>query len=253
MSARLGAAAFALGALTASRLSAQTVRVATWGSYEGVTGSQNWTTAGAQVTLASPRGHAAWVAGELMGRFGETDGTERIGGVLHPIPRWWVSVEAGTAVRPQFMPKNSWEADATALVARRASLGLGYRRWNYVVGAVDIVIPHLALETRSMALDLRVFVSRNPAQRTDAAFYGRAATSLARGAAWWISAGAGRESYLVGAAPSQQVRSLQTLTGAAGVRLNAGKGVTIRMDVSVVRSRPVLSRRGLALGVERSF
>ena len=253
MSARIVAAAFVLVTLPASRLSAQTVRVATWGSYEGVTGSQNWTTAGAQVTFAPPQGHAAWVAGELTGRFGARDGTARVGGVLHPIPRWWITVEAGTAARPEFMPKNSWEADATALVARRASLGLSYRRWNYVVGPVDFVIPHFALETQSIAWDLRVFVSRNPSRRTDAAFYVRAAAPLVRRAGWLISAGAGRESYLVGVAPSQQVRSLQTLTGAAGVRVNAGKGVTIRMEVSVVRSRPVLSRRGLTLGAERSL
>ena len=253
MRASIAAAAFVLVSLSAGRLGAQTVRVATWGSYEGVTASQNWTTAGAQVTLAVPQGHAAWVSGELTGRFGTTDGTTRVGGVVHPISRWWVSVEAGTAARPEFMPKNSWEADATTLLARHASFGLGYRRWNYVVGPVDFVIPHLALETRSMTWDLRVFVSRNPSRRTDAAFYLRATTSLARRAGWWISAGAGRESYLVGVAPLQQVRSLQTLTGAAGVRVNAGKGVTIRMEVSGVRSRPVLSRRGLTLGAERSL
>src|SRR3989442_486772 len=149
------------------------------------------------------------------------------------------------------MPKNWWEADATALVARRAALGLSYRRWNYVVGPVDFVIPHFALETQSIAWDLRVFVSRNPSRRTDAAFYVRAAAPLVRRAGWLISAGAGRESYLVGVAPSQQVRSLQTLTGAAGVRVNAGKGVTIRMEVSVVRSRPVLSRRGVPPAAER--
>src|SRR5207247_1006228 len=103
-----------------------------WSSYEGVTNSEDWSTAGAQFTLAAARGSAGWVAGERVGRFGATDLTARVGGVLHPTERWWITAEAGTATDPEFMPKNSWEVDVAALVGRRASFGLGYRRRNYV-------------------------------------------------------------------------------------------------------------------------
>ena len=237
----------------APALGAQTVRVAGWGSYEGVTGGEDWSSAGAQFTLATARGHAGWVAAEHTGRFGETDLTTRAGGLLHPASRWWLTAEAGTAREPTFMPKNSWEADVTALVTRRASLGLGYRRSNYVVGAVDVVIPHLTVQTRAVSWDLRVFVSRNPSERTDAAFYLRATTALAENASLWVLGGAGRESYLVGAAPTQDVRSLETVTGAAGLRHSVGSGFTLRLDATVIRSRPVLSRRGVSIGIERSF
>ncbi|MGH7699844.1 MAG: hypothetical protein ACREMJ_04900, partial [Gemmatimonadales bacterium] len=59
--------------------------------------------------------------------------------------------------------------------------------------------------------------------------------------------------YVVGTPPAQQVRSLETITGLAGVRYNAGGGTTVRIDATVVRSEPVLSRRGIAVAVERSF
>ncbi|MEX2155593.1 MAG: glycosyltransferase [Gemmatimonadales bacterium] len=235
--------------LAASGLSAQTVRVAGWGTYEGVTGSQDWTSAGAQLTLGTARGHGAWVAAEVLSRFGETDVTERIGGVLHPGGRVWLTAEAGTAVRPVFIPKNSWQLDVTVLAAPRASVGVGYRRWNYVVGPVDIVIPHVTVEANRMSWDLRVYVSRNPSRRTDTAVSLRATRSLSLRTAGWLLGGAGRESYLVGAA----VRSLETVTGAAGIRYNAGSGLTLRLDASVIRSRPVLSRRGVAVGIERGF
>lgn len=241
--------------LAGPSLCAQTLRVAAWGSYENVTdaASDDWSTAGAQLTLASARGHAGWAAVELVGRFGETDATERIGAVLHPSPRWWLTVEAGTARLPAFMWKNAWEADVTTLVTRRASVGLGYRRWNYVVGPVDVVMPHATLQTRAVSWDLRVSVSRNPSDRTDAAFYLRASTSLGSRAAAWVLAGAGRESYLVGTSPTQEVRSLETVTGSAGVRYNAGSGFTLRIDASGIKSRPVLSRWGGGVGVERQF
>lgn len=247
------AAALTAGWFAAAGLRAQTLRVAAWGSYDGVTNSAHWSTAGGQLTLATARGDAGWAAAELVGRFGATDATERIGGVLHPTPRWWMTVEAGTATRPEFMPKNSWEADVTALVAQRASVGLGYRRWNYVVGPVDIVIPHFTVPTRSVSWDLRVYVSRNPSQRTDAAFSLRATTSLTPRTAVWVLGGAGRESYLVEIPAPPQVRSLDTATGAAGLRYDAGSGFTLRIDASVVRSRPVLSRRGVGVGIERQF
>jgi YaiO family outer membrane protein len=247
------AAALTAAWLAAAGLRAQTLRVAAWSSYEGVTNSEDWSTVGAQFTLAAARGNAAWAAAERVGRFGATDLTARLGGVLHPTERWWFTVEAGTAIGPEFMPKNSWEADVAALVMRGASLGLGYRRRNYVVGPVDFVMPHVTVETGTVSWDLRAFVSRNPSKRTDAAFSLRATTSLSRRATAWVLGGAGRESFLVGTPPTAQVRSLDTVTGATGLRCNAGSGFTLRIDASVTRSRPVLSRRGVAIGVERSF
>jgi YaiO family outer membrane protein len=241
--------ALALGTAGAS---AQTLRVAGWGTYEGVTASADWSTAGAQFTFATGRGDAAWAAAEHVARFGETDAVARIGGVLHPTARWWITGEVAIAARPQFMPRNSWDVDVTARVARGASLGLGYGRRNYVVGPVDLFVPHVGVETRRVAWDLRVFLSRNPSHRVDAAFYLRATATLSRRAFWWVLGGAGRESYLVGTAPAQ-VRSLETVTGATGVRYHAGHGFTVRIDASVVGSRPVLSRRAMGVGVEKQF
>ena len=241
------------GLLAAAALSAQTVRVAGWGSYEGVTGSADWSTAGAQLTLTTTPGHAVWAAAERLTRFGADDATERIGGVVHPAPHWWITVEAGTALRPAFMPKNTWEADVTALLTRRGSFGVAYRRWNYVVGPVDVVIPHVSLQARAVSWDFRLYLSRNPSQRTDAAFYLRATTPLTRRITGWVLGGAGRESYLVGTAPAAQVRSLDTVTGSAGLRCSVGSGFTFRLDASVIRSRPVLSRRGAGIGLERQF
>ena len=239
--------------LGATLLVAQTPRIAAWGSYEGVTGSADWSTAGAQFTLSTARGHAAWAAAELLSRFGANDATERIGGVLHPAPRWWITVEAGTSLQPAFMPKNTWEVDVTALVAARGSAGLAYRRWNYVAGPVDMLIPHFSLQTRTVAWDLRVSLSRNPSQRTDAAFYVRATKPLTRRIVGWLLAGAGRESYVAGTGPGAQVRSLDTVTGSGGVRCSVGNGFTLRVDASVINSRPVLSRRGAGIGLERQF
>jgi len=243
--------ALAASALAASGLGAQTLRVAAWGSYDGVTNSPDWSAAGTQLTLSAARGDAAWVAGERLGRFGETDLIGRIGGVLHPGPRWWITLEAGTAAPPAFMPKNSWEADVTSLVTRRASLGLAYRRWNYPVGAVDIVTPHVTIQTAKLSWDLRVPVSRNASERTDAAFSLRATTTQTSRVSVWVLAAAGRESFVVGTAPTAQVRSLETITGAAGLRYDAGSGVMLKIDGNVVRSRPVLSRRGVAVGIEK--
>ncbi len=227
----------------------QTVRVSAWSSYEAVTGSQDWTTLGAQLTATGARGHSGWIAAEVLGRFGATDVTERLGAVVHPTPRLWLTAEAGTARQPAFMPKNTWEADASALVAPRASLGLGYRRWNYGAGPVDVVMPHVTLETNRMSWTMRVSVSRNPSRRTDTAVYLRAARALTRRTTASLLGAAGRESYLVAGA----IRSLETVTGVAGIRYNAGSGTTLRIDVSVIHSRPVLSRSGLSLGVERGL
>ena len=228
---------------------AQNVRVSAWSSYEAVNASQDWTTLGAQLTATSARGHGGWIAAEVLGRFGETDVTERVGAVVHPTPRLWLTAEAGTARQPVFMPKNTWEADASALVARRSSIGLGYRRLNYGVGPVDVVTPHVTLQTSRMSWTMRVFVSRNPSRRTDVAVSLRATRALTRRTTASLLGAAGRESYLVTGA----VRSLNTVTGGAGIRYNAGSGTTLRFDVSVISSRPVLSRSGVSLGVERGL
>ncbi len=151
------------------------------------------------------------------------------------------------------MPKNSWEADVTALATRTVALGLGYRRQNYVVGPVDVVMPHAGLQAGRTALEARIYVSRNPSNRTDMAVFLRATTSLSRRAAGWIGAGAGRESYLVGAPPAQQVQAIETMTGATGVRYNAGRGLTLRVDATAVHSKTILSRWGVGAGVEREF
>jgi YaiO family outer membrane protein len=246
-------AALAAVCLGSRPLPAQALTVAAWGSYDGVAGSEDWSTTGAQLRVATAGGNAAWVAGERVDRFGQTDATQRLGVTLHPGPRWWITVEAGTATRPAFLPKNSWEADVAALFARRMSLGVTYRRWNYVVGPVDFLVPHLTLDVRPVAWDLRVSLSRNPSQRTDAAFLIRATAPLAPRATLWILGAAGRESFLVGAAPAAQVRSLETVTGGAGLRYEAGGGFRFGIDANVVRSRPVLSRRGVRIEIERQF
>lgn len=240
-------------AAAAPALGAQSLRLATWAAFDGVTRSQDWSAYGAQLAWASTAGHKLWANVEWIGRFGERDGAQKIGGVLHPAARWWISLEAGTALRPELAPKNSWELDLTALVSGRASLSLAYRRQNYVPGPVDVVMPHATLQIAQLSWEVRLFLARNPSARTDAAFLIRATAPLGRRAAGWLGAGAGRESYLVGAPPVQAVRSLKTVTGTAGVRYNAGRGFTLRGDVTVVESDPVLSRRGVALGVERSF
>ncbi len=227
----------------------QTARISGWGSYEGVTASQDWSTLGAQLTLTSTRGSGGWVAAEYYGRYGETDFAARIGSVVHPTTRFWFTAEAGSSKRPVFTPKNTWEVDATALVAARSSVGVGYRRWNYGVGPVDVVMPHMTTETSRMVWNLGAFISRNPSKRTDTSVSLRATRSLTRRTAVSLLGAAGRESYLVAGA----VRSLETLTGVAGIRYNAVSGTTLRFDISVIRSRPVLSRSGVSLGVERGL
>ena len=227
----------------------QSVRLSGWSSYEAVTASQDWSTVGAQLTVTTAHGHGGWVAAEYSGRYGETDIAERLGGVMHPTPRLWLTAEAGTSHRPVFTPHNTWETDATALVAARTAAGLGYRRWNYDVGPVDVVMPHVTTETRRMSWSLRALISRNPSKRTDVAVSLRAGRVLTRRTTLSFLGAAGRESYLVGGV----VQSLKTLTGGAGVRYNAPGGTTLRCDVTIIRSRPVLSRSGVAIGVERGL
>jgi hypothetical protein len=120
---------------------------------------------------------------------------------------------------------------------------------NYGAGPVDVVMPHLTTETNRMSWSMRVYLSRNPSRRTDTAVSLRAARALTRRTTASLLGAAGRESYLVAGA----VRSLETVTGVAGIRYNAGTGTTLRFDVSVIRSRPVLSRSGVSLGVERGL
>jgi YaiO family outer membrane protein len=228
-------------------------RAAAWASYDAVASSSDWHTFGGQVTWRARRGDGVWLAAEAVRRFATNDATARIGGVLHPHARWWVTVEAGSAPDAAIVPKNSWEADVTALATRTAAFGVGYRRQNYVVGPVEVVIPHAGLQAGRTAWEARVYVSRNPSDRTDVAAFVRATTSLSRRAAGWIGAAAGRESYLVGAPPSQQVQAIETMTGAAGVRYNAGRGLTLRVDATAVHSKTILSRWGVAAGLEREL
>jgi len=86
-------------------------------------------------------------------------------------------------------------------------------------------------------------------RRTDAAVSLRATRSLSLRTSGSLLGSAGRESYLVGAA----VRSLETVTGSAGIRYNARSGLTLRVDATVIRSRPILSRRGIALSIEQEL
>jgi YaiO family outer membrane protein len=235
--------------LVAASARAQSVRVSAWSSYESVTASQDWSSVGAQLTATTARGHSGWFAAEYFGRFGETDVAERLGGSLHPTQRLWLTAETGTSRRPIFTPMNTWDADASGLVAARTSVGIGYRRWNYAVGPVDVLMPHLTTETSRMSWSMRVFLSRNPSKRTDTAVSLRVARALTRRTTASLLGAAGRESYLVGGV----VRSLETVTGGAGIRYNAASGTTLRLDVTVIHSRPVLSRSGMSLGVERAL
>ena len=236
-----------------ARLTAQGWRVVAWGAYEGVTDADDWSALGGQLSRVSRRGHGAWLAAEQLGRFGARDVTVRVGGVWHPGPRWWITAEFSTGTDPEFAPKNAWEADATTLLGPRAGVGVGYRRQNYFAGPVDVAIPHLRVEVGRTSWDARVFLSRNPSERTDVAYLVRVTVPVGPRAAAWLGAGAGRESFVVGTPPAQTVRSLETVTGVVGARYNAGKGMILRMDATVVRSRPVLSRRGVAVAIERSF
>ncbi len=232
---------------------AQQLRLAAWGGYDGVTGSADWQHYGGQLTWTAAGGHAVWAAVELLDRFGERDGSEKLGVLVHPSARWWASVEAGTAIGPELVPKNSWELDVTGRATTRLAAGVGYRRLNYVLGAVDLVMPHASLAAGTVTWDARMFLSRNPSRRTDAAGFVRATRPLSARVEAWVGGGGGRESYLVGAPPAQEVRSLKTLTGTAGVRVQVGAGFSVRVDGTAVRSRPLLSRRGIAIAIERRF
>jgi YaiO family outer membrane protein len=227
----------------------QNVRLGGWSSYERVKDSQDWSTIGAQLTVMTPKGHGAWGAVEVVGRFGETDVTERIGGVLHPTQKLWITGEAGTAKQPVFLPSNTWEADIAGLVARHASLGLGYRHWNYPVGSVDMLMPHTTIESSRMSWTLRGFISRNPTKQTDLALALQALRATGARTAVSFQASGGRESFYNGAT----LQTLETLGGGVGFRYTVPNGIKLRLDASYLRSQPILTRGGLALGVERVF
>ncbi|MGE5802188.1 MAG: glycosyltransferase [Gemmatimonadota bacterium] len=227
----------------------QNLRLSAWSSYEAVDESEDWTSLGAQLTLRSTRGNGGWVAAEVLGRYGETDVTERIGGVLHPTDRLWFTLEAGTSKEPLFIPHNTWEADASALIAKGSALGFGYRRWNYAEGPVDILMPHFTTETNKMSWTIRVYVSRNPSERWDTAALLRVTRALSRRVTAALLGAGGRETYLVGGT----LETLETATIGLGMRYNAGSGMTVRFDATFINSQPVLSRNGVALGLERGF
>lgn len=228
---------------------AQGLRLTAWSSYETVEESEDWTTLGGQLTLRSARGNGGWLAVEMLGRYGETDVAGRVGGVLHPTQRLWFTLEAGTSKEPVFSPRNTWEADASALIADRSSLGLGYRRWNYAEGPVDILMPHFTTRTGKLTWTLRGFISQNPSDETDYAASLQVAHALSRRTTAWLLGAAGRETYQV----AGSLQSLETATIGAGVRYNAGTGMTVRCDATFINSQPILSRRGIALGLERGF
>jgi len=150
-----------------------------------------------------------------------------------------------------FLPSNTWEADASGLVARRASLGLGYRHWNYPVGPVDMLMPHATIESSRMSWNVRAFVARNPTKHTDLAISLQALRALGTGgrSVLAVLAAGGRENFYDGAT----LQTLETLTGGVGFRYTIPKGLKFRIDASYTHSQPILSRGGLAVGLERAF
>jgi len=228
---------------------AQGLRGTAWGSYEKVKDSQDWSTIGTQLTYTSAQGHGGWGAVEVVGRFGETDVTERIGGVVHPTQKLWVTGELGTAQEPVFLPSNTWEGDVAGLVAQRASLGLGVRHWNYPVGPVDMLMPHATIESSRMSWNVRGFVARNPTKHTDLAISLQALRALGTGgrSVLAVLASGGRENFYDGAT----LQVLQTFTAGLGFRYNMPKGTKFRIDATYTHSEPILTRGGVSIGVER--
>ena len=234
-----------------SRPTAQVVASVS-GSYESLPEGHDWSTAGGQVSLRWGSGYGLWVAGERVGRFGVTDGGGRLGTVLHPLPRLWIAIEAGAAAQPEFLPKNTWEIDVTTLAARTA-LGVAYRRWNYVVGPVNMLVPHLSIEAPGVGVDIRVPLSRTTAEQTDASVMVRITHRVGARMAAWLLGAAGRESFVEGTVPTQTVHSIETLTAAGGLRYNAPGGLTLRVDGTFIDAERNLSRRGMGIGLERAF
>jgi hypothetical protein len=228
---------------------AQGLRGTAWGSYEKVQDSQDWSTIGTQLTYTSAQGHGGWGAVEVVGRFGETDVTERIGGVVHPTQKLWVTGELGTAQEPVFLPSNTWEGDVAGLIAPRASLGLGVRHWNYPVGPVDMLMPHATIESSRMSWNVRGFVARNPTKHTDLAISLQALRALGAGgrSVLAVLASGGRENFYDGAT----LQVLDTFTAGLGFRYNMPEGTKFRIDATYTHSDPILTRGGVSIGVER--
>jgi len=229
----------------------QNVRLNGWSSYEKVSDSPDWSAIGGQLTWLTSKGHGAWGAVEAVGRFDKTDVTERIGGVLHPTARLWITAEAGTAQQPVFLPSNTWEGDVAGLVAAHTSLGLGYRHWNYPVGPVDMLMPHTTIETGGgrMSWSARGFISRNPTDRTDLAISLQVIRAVSKRASVSVLGAGGHESFYNGST----IQSLETVSGGLGFRYNAPGGMSVRIDATYTHSQPILTRGGLALGLERLF
>jgi YaiO family outer membrane protein len=230
---------------------AQSLVVAGWGSYEVVTERDDWSVAGGQLTLIGRRGDRAWVGGDQLGRFGEQDLVLRAGGALHPATAVWLSLEGTHSTDPAFSPENAAEADVTIVLRSHAATGLGYRYQRYEAGDVHIVMPHATVSLGGVGWEMRMFVARNPAEQTDLAFLLRANFPLGARASGWLGGGAGEESYVVDTPPTQTIESLQTITAIAGARYVVSPGTTLRLDVTFIRSEPVLSRRGLAISIEQ--
>ena len=128
-------------------------------------------------------------------------------------------------------------------------MGLTYRRWNYTEGPVDILMPRFTTETPKMSWTMRLFISRNPSDRTDWAGQLQVARAFSRRITGTLLGAGGRETYSV----AGSLQSLETTTIGLGARYNAGSGMTVRLDASFINSQPVLSRRGVALALERGL
>ncbi|HWC74952.1 MAG TPA: glycosyltransferase [Gemmatimonadales bacterium] len=227
----------------------QTVRVGAWSSYEKVADSQDWSTLGAQLTLMSTQGHGGWGAIERVGRFGDVDVTARLGGVWHPTSKLWITGEVGTAQQPVFLPSSTWEADVAGLVAARASAGVGYRHWNYPVGPVDMFMPHATIESGKMTWNFRGFIAHSPTQQTDLALSVQAARAVSARTTVSMLGSGGQESFFNGSA----IQSLDTWSAGAGLRYAVPRGLRLRVDATYTHSEPILTRGGVAIGLERVF
>jgi len=100
-----------------------------------------------------------------------------------------------------------------------------------------------------MSWTMRLFISRNPSDRTDWAGQVQVARAFSRRVTGSLLGAGGRETYSV----AGSLQSLATTTIGLGARYNVGSNMTLRLDASFINSQPTLSRRGIALGLERGF
>jgi hypothetical protein len=114
---------------------------------------------------------------------------------------------------------------------------------------VDILIPRFTTETRTMSWTMRVFISRNPSDRTDWAGQLQVAHAFSRRITGSLLGAGGRETYSV----AGSLQSLETTTIGLGARYNVANNLTVRLDATFINSQPILSRRGIALGLERGW